>query len=286
MKRILLPILLLLSVLTVGAKSRIVTESIQSKILGCEQKYNVYLPDGYSTGKEYPVIYLLHGLSGNHTDWAQAGRMRDVADLLIARGELKPVVIIMPNAGDQDVHNYQNGYFNVEGWPYEDFFFAEFLPAVEAKFRCGGSKGLRAIMGLSMGGGGSVVYAQRHPDLFSSAYGMSAWLDNKNQEVGGAPKTKDKMTLTSLSVKDHSALDFMDNASKETIGALKGVKWFLDCGDDDFLLLLSEELHAKMRKAGVKCELRVRDGGHTWEYWHTALYTALPFASRNFSAGK
>ena len=210
------------------------------------------------------------------------GGMKAVVDELMATGELCPAVIVMPNAGDSDVHNYQNGYFNVKDWPYEDFFFQEFLPEVEKKFNCGGSKGLRAVMGLSMGGGGSIAYAQRHPELFSSAYGMSAWLDNKHREVRGEGRPDSKLTLTDESVRKHSTLDFMDQADEAAIGRLKTVQWFLDCGDDDSLLPLSVELHLKMKRAGLHSELRVRNGGHTWEYWHTALRLSLPFASRNF----
>jgi enterochelin esterase-like enzyme len=264
------------------AQSKIVTDSIQSTKLGCEQKYNVYLPSGYDAAKSYPVIYLLHGLYGDYSNWAGTGRMKDVADELIACGELVPTVIIMPNAGDNDVHNYQNGYFNVKDWPYEDFFFEEFLPAAEKKYNCGGCKGRRAIMGLSMGGGGSIVYAQHHPDLFSSAYGMSAWLDNKHREVRGANRPGSKLVITDESVREHSALDFIDQADDATKAQLRTVKWFLDCGDDDILMLLSVQLHLKMNEAGIKNELRVRNGGHTWEYWHTALRLSLPFASRNF----
>ncbi len=283
MKRICIVLTLLVMGFQVLAQSKIVTESIRSSVLGCEQKYNVYLPDGYDAARTYPVVYLLHGLYGDYSNWARTGRLKDVADPLIASGEIVPMVIIMPNAGDSDVHGYQNGYFNVQDWPYEDFFYQELLPAAEAKFHCGGSKGRRAIMGLSMGGGGTIVYAQRHPDMFSSAYGMSAWLDNKQREVRGENRPGSKLTITDKSVREHSALDFLDQADAATLGRLKTVKWFLDCGDDDFLLDLSEELHRKMKKAGLNSQLRVRDGGHTWEYWHTALYTALPFASRNFS---
>ena len=282
MKRILLIMLAATLSWSAGAQSKIVTESIQSAKLGCEQKYNVYLPAGYDASAQYPVIFLLHGLYGDYSNWVSAGRMKDVADQLMASGECVSAVIIMPNAGDNDVHNYQNGYFNVENWPYEDFFFQEFLPAVEKKYNCGGSKGQRAVMGLSMGGGGTIVYAQRHPDLFSSAYGMSAWLDNKQRAVRGDDHPGSKLALTDRSVREHSALDYVDNADAATLRQLKTVAWFLDCGDDDFLLQLSFDLHMKMKKAGIRSQLRVRDGGHTWEYWHTALFTALPFASRNF----
>lgn len=282
MKKVLLTLAALLAALSALAQGKIKTETIQSKLLGCEQKYNVYLPKGYDASRTYPVVYLLHGLYGDYSNWVGMGGMKAVADLLIASGEACEMVIIMPNAGDEDVHKYQNGYFNVAGWPYEDFFYQEFLPAVEKKYNCGGAKERRAIMGLSMGGGGSICYAQRHPDMYSSAYGMSAWLDNKHREVRGEKISGSKLPLTDQSVREHSALDFVDNATPETIAALKTVKWFLDCGDDDSLLPLSTELHLKMKKAGLSCELRVRDGAHTWEYWHTALYTSLPFASQNF----
>lgn len=282
MKRTLLALLFTAVALGASAQSKNDTESIESRLLGCTQKYNVYLPDGYDAAKTYPVVYLLHGLYGDYSNWVGMGGMKAVADELMLSGEACPMVIIMPNAGDADIHNYQNGYFNVKDWPYEDFFFGEFIPEVEKKFNCGGSKGMRAVMGLSMGGGGTIVYAQRHPDMFSSAYGMSAWLDNRESEVNGGKADGSKFVLTALSVREHSALDFIDNASPDTIGELRTVKWFLDCGDDDFLLDLSVRLHIKMKAAGLHSELRVRDGIHNWEYWHTALRTSLPFASRNF----
>ena len=280
MKRIAIAMALLTVSIMAAAQSKIVTESIQSKKLGVEQKYNVYLPDGYDASEHYPVIYLFHGLWGSYPDWSRQGHMKEVADMLIASGECAPVVIVMPNAGDPDVHNYQSGYFNVKNWPFEDYFFQEFIPAVESKFNCGGAKGLRSVMGLSMGGGGCTVYAQHHPDMFSSCYAMSAWLDNKHRQDRGKPGSK--LILTDQSVRDNSALDFIDLADEATLEALRSVKWFFDCGDDDSLLLLSFELYQKMKLRGVKAELRVRDGAHNWEYWHTALHTALPFASRNF----
>ena len=257
-------------------------DRIDSKILGQEVPFNVYLPVGFQdSDATYPVVYLLHGLSDTYDAWVTRGHMKDVVDLLIASGDIVPMVIVMPNAGHPDIRNQWNGYFNMPGWNYEDFFFREFMPQVEKKYRCIGDREHRAVMGLSMGGGGSTSYAQRHPENFSSCYAMSAWLDNGENEVGPLDGS-DRFALVCRAVHDHSCLDFLRNADAATLERLRTVAWFFDCGDDDFLFDLSIEIHRLMKRARVHDELRVRDGVHNWEYWHTALYTALPFASRNF----
>lgn len=281
MKKILFAVFMTLAFLPLRA-GKVVTDSLSSKILGTVVKYNVYLPSDYNSAKLYPAVYLLHGLSDDYTAWVKRGNMQTVADELVRSGEARPMVIIMPNAGGPDTHNTWNGYFNMPGCSYEDFFFGELVPAVEKKYNCGGSKGRRAVMGLSMGGGGSTVYAQRHPDMFSSCYAMSGWLDNKNDEVGYKKGSYDKLYLVGQAVRKHSALDYLDNADEATLEKLRTVAWFFDCGDDDFLLQQSMDLHMKMRARKVHSELRVRNGVHNWEYWHLALRLSLPFASRNF----
>lgn len=286
MKRFILAVALLLSCALSSNAGKIVTDTLRSAILGTDVVFNAYLPNGFGAdpSARYPVVYLLHGLSDDYTAWRDRGNMQTVADELIEAGEAVPMVIIMPNAGGPDIHNMWNGYFNMPGWRYEDFFFGEFLPGVERKYCCGGDKGMRAIMGLSMGGGGSTVYCQRHPELFSSCYAMSAWLDNKDDEVGGKQSAEDKFYLVCKAVREHSALDFLDNADDQTKEKLRSVKWFFDCGDDDYLLSLTLSIHMKMRQERIKDELRVRNGVHNWEYWHLALRMALPFASRNFGS--
>jgi len=276
-------ILGLLLCTTVAWAGRIVTDSIQSPVLGASVKYNVYLPSGYEKSTDrMPVVFLLHGLTDTYTAWDKKGGMKDIADELIESGEAVPMVIVMPNAGDPDVNHVWNGYFNMPGWSYEDFFFQELLPTVENKYRGIGDKMHRAVMGLSMGGGGSVVYCQRHPDLFSSCYAMSPWL---NQDLGRVDPNgeKTKMYYTAEAVREHNPMAFVDNADEDTKSALRTVKWFIDCGDDDFLLGDTFELYKRMRLSNIKAELRVRNGVHNWEYWRAALRTALPFASRNFA---
>lgn len=263
---------------------RVITDSIRSQILGEWVKYNVYLPNGFehNTTSHYPVVYLLHGFTDTYSAWAEKGQMQTVADELIETGEAVPMVVIMPNAGGPRTYETWNGYFNMPGWRYEDFFFQELLPQAEAKYRAGGSKEQRAVMGLSMGGGGSTVYGQRHSDLFSSVYAMSAWLDSD----GGRqrqPGVDDKVYLVTKAVHEHSALDYVRQADEASVKQLRSVKWFIDCGDDDFLFDLNIQLYQLMRQKHIKSELRIRNGQHNWEYWHQAIRMALPFVSRNFT---
>jgi len=281
MKKILLASMALLCAFQANA-GKIVSDSLYSKILGATVRYEVYLPTGFDkTDALYPSIYLLHGLYGVCTDWEKRGRMSFVADEFISSGEMVPTVVIMPTAGNPDIHNVWNGYFNMPGWNYEDFFFKELIPTAEAKYRCIGDKGHRAVMGLSMGGGGSVVYAQKHSDSFSSCYAMSAWFESSTSEIEKG-KENDKMQYTRLSVHNNDPVKFIKNADAKTLEALKSVKWFTDCGDDDSTIWEDIEFHKAMKEAGIKHEFRVRDGRHNWEYWHTALRLAFPFASRNF----
>lgn len=274
----LLPLLLLAVTLT--AQARVVTDSISSKVLNSTVLFNVYLPFGYDANADtqYPVLYLLHGFTDTYEAWVKKGQVDIIADELLATGEIVPMIIIMPNAGGPDTRHTWNGYFDMDGWAYETFFYTELIPTVEARYHIYGDRQHRAVSGLSMGGGGSTVYAQRHPDMFSSCYAMSAW-----QTSGSSPlNPDDKATYVTNAVHDHSSIEFVRRADEPSKADLRTVRWFLDVGDDDFLLDQNLELYGEMRRQRIPCELRVRNGGHTWEYWHTALRTSLPFASRNF----
>lgn len=286
MKRVVLSFTLALAMAVQAAaqplqSSTIISQTVHSVILGEDVPVNVYLPAGYDSASDrlYPVVYLLHGLTDTYTAWAEKGHMKEVVDELILTGEAESMIIIMPNAGHPDARNQWNGYFNMPGRRYEDFFFGELVPTLESRFHIRGDKQHRAIMGLSMGGGGSTVYCQHHPEMFSSCYAMSAWLDN---EEPWSDNPADKLYIVCKAVHDNSAIDFVVNADAATLENLRSVKWFFDCGDDDFLLDLNLKMYQEMRRREVPAELRVRNGWHCWEYWHQALRLSLPFASRNF----
>lgn len=270
-------------IIPTAPRSRVVTDTIYSNILGEKRAYTVMLPRNYDKNpdKKYPILYLLHGIMDTNEGWYKNGRVKTVMDKLVESGDVEEMIVVTPNAGGDIYNGVWNGYFNMPGWNYEDFFFEELMPEVESKYRVKADKEHRGIAGLSMGGGGSTVYAQRHPDKFCAVYAMSALMDlDKN---GGLPSYgQEKMDIFNQSVRDHSAIKFIENADAETLDKLRDIRWFVDCGDDDVLFDVDVKFYQTMRDAGIPCQLRVKDGIHDWEYWHQALYQALPYFTRSF----
>lgn len=144
--------------------------TLTSKITGYDVNYSVYLPPCYETSQRaYPVVYLLHGYSDNETAWIQFGEVNRTADQAIEQGIIPPMIIIMPNA---KVTWYVN---NAEGSDrYEDMVFEEFIPQVEKQYRIRSERAYRAVSGLSMGGHGSLIWAIKHPEMFSACAPFSA----------------------------------------------------------------------------------------------------------------
>ncbi len=253
-------------------------KTMPSKILNEEREYSIYLPPNYETNtdKEYPVLYLLHGGGGSHKDWPGRGHLADVANQLIGSKEAVEMIIVCPEAGKTLMN-----YFNSPEWRYEDYFFEEMVPYIEANYRAKAGKENRAVAGLSMGGGGTIVYAAHHPELFCAAYAMSSYVyrhDNLFWIDFNDPVQKKVHQL----VEDNNCVKLIQNADQASVDAIKTVNWFVDCGDDDFTFKANLEFVMAMQEAKIPLQFRVRDGGHTWEYWHSALYIALPFISRSF----
>ena len=159
-----------------GPRSKVVTDTIYSEILKADRAFSIYLPKSYEVDKDrkYPILYLLHGVMGTNVGWFRDQRANEVADQLMASGEACEMIIVSPNAGGNPYEGDWIGYFNMPGWPYEDFFYQEFVPYIEKTYRVMADKEHRAIAGLSMGGGGTTSYAQRHADMYCAAYAMSA----------------------------------------------------------------------------------------------------------------
>lgn len=255
--------------------------TLPSKILKGDRNFAIYLPPDYDhSSRSYPVLYLLHGYTDDHTGWVQFGEVKHIADKAINEGSATPMIIIMPDA-DTGLPGYTN---SISGkWNYEDFFFNELMPHVEDRFRIKKNKRYRAIAGLSMGGGGSFLYALHRPDLFSSAAPLSAWMGPKNLEEMNDFATRENIKFNEADLepflKQNNPLELIDSMSQES---LNSVRWYIDCGDDDFLYESNSMMHIKMRDKQINHEFRIRDGGHTWDYWRSALPTVLSFISKGF----
>lgn len=255
--------------------------SMESKILKGKRQYAVYLPPDYETStRSYPVLYLLHGAGDDHTGWVQFGEVLRIADQAIKEGTATPMVIIMPDA-NTGVRGYVN---DISGeWNYEDFFFDELIPHVEKKYRIKSEKRFRAVAGLSMGGHGTFIYALHRPDLFSSACPLSAWVGFLTIE-----EFKERGIAKDSDISDEEIEQYFNryNAISQVntlpVEATKSVRWFIDCGDDDFLYEGNSLIHISMKKQEINHEYRVRNGGHTWTYWRESLPVVLGFISDAF----
>lgn len=255
--------------------------SMPSKILKMDRKFAVYLPADYETSqRSYPVLYLLHGSGDDQTGWVQFGEIKNIADKAIQEGKCTAMIVVMP-----DGNTGQKGYFNSPkgDWNYEDFFFQELIPYVEKAYRIKTDKRYRAISGLSMGGGGTFMYALHHPELFSAACPLSASVGPVSLEEAASRWEKQYPGISKEDLAKyfarHSALDLVNNMPDNQ---KKAVRWYIDCGDDDFLGEGNCLVHIALRKKEIPHEFRVRDGAHTWTYWRDALPTVLEFVSQSF----
>ncbi len=261
--------------------------SISSKLMGQDVNFAVYLPPDYSIStRKYPVVYLLHGYSDDETGWIQFGEVNVSADDLIARGEIPATVIVMPDGG---VTWYVDDYSGQVPW--EKMFLEELIPHIEKTYRVRDKREFRAISGLSMGGYGSLGMAMRNPDKFAACVAFSAGIWSDDQLVGQSSEQYDQYLKVPFGplqgdppvLSEH----FWKNnpvrlAETLPVEELNKVRWYIDCGDDDFLYKGNSTLHMIMRDRKIDHEYRVRDGSHTWVYWRVGIRDGLRFIGKSF----
>ncbi len=261
--------------------------TLNSSLLNRGVRYSVILPpDYYTSNRRYPVVYLLHGYSDDETGWTQFGEADRIIDEGMRKGTLPPMIVVMPDAG---VTWYMNDYQNKTR--YEDMFVTEFIPHIDSTYRTRTKREFRGVSGLSMGGHGSLLLAMHHPDLFGSCAALSAAVFT-DKDIVNTPEDRYNSTFSFLfsgPVTGEARLTAhykrnspMVLAASAPEGDLKKVRWYLDCGDDDFLSAANAQLHITLLDRKIPHEYRVRDGAHTWTYWRTGLPAALEFISTSF----
>jgi enterochelin esterase-like enzyme len=222
-----------------------------SGVTGTRRKAAVYLPPGYSPQRKYPVLYLLHGLAGNHDEWRGYVHANAILDNLLAQGKALPMVVVMPNgrALPDDRPPPEERKFAPEhlaGFAKFERDLLDFLiPAIEAKYSVSGDRRDRAIAGLSMGGGQALNFGLAHLDTFAWVGGFSA-----------APNTR---TVAEVA-RDATA-------ARRQLSLL-----YLSCGSADGLFGVSQGFHRELKAQGIPHVWNVDEHGHDRESWTENLY--------------
>lgn len=244
------------------------TITTRSAAMNKDIKAVVITPDNYGKGQSFPVVYLLHGYSGNYADWVlKAPQARRNADL-------HQVIIVCPDGG------FGSWYFDSPvdaAYRYETYVATELVQQVDSRYKTIKDRKGRAITGLSMGGHGALYLAMRHPDVYGAAGSMSGGVDIRpfpnNWDLAARlgkysqqPEAWEKNTVVNM-------LHLL------TPGLLSLI---VDCGTEDFFYNVNVQLHQKLRERNIPHDFVSRPGAHNWTYWANAVDYQFLFFRRFF----
>ena len=219
----------------------------ESKTVGTTRKINVYTPPGYSKDKKYPVLYLLHGIGGDETEWQRFATPDMLFDNLIADGKAVPMIVVLPNGRAQKNDRAEGNVF--ESAPafavFEKDLLNDVIPAIESRYSAQADREHRALAGLSMGGGQSLNFGLGHLDTFAWVGGFSS-----------APNTKQPEELIPDPAK-----------AKEQLKLL-----WLSCGNKDGLINISQRTQRHLKKHDIPHVWNVDSHGHDATHWRNNLY--------------
>jgi len=219
-----------------------------SKTVGTRRKMQIYTPPGYSkdAGKKYPVLYLLHGIGGNETEWQHFASPNVMLDNLIADGKAEPMIIVMPNGRAQKNDRPEGNVFaSAPAFAvFERDLLDDVIPTIESRYATHTDREHRALAGLSMGGGQSLNFGLGHLDKFGWVGGFSS-----------APNTKPVKEL------------LPDPKAAKQLKLL-----WLSCGKKDGLIRISQGVHAYLKEHEVPHVWHVADHGHDAPEWKQALF--------------
>lgn len=239
------------------ARGKVETVEYDSKSVGIVRKLSIYMPPGYAKDEKYPVLYLLHGLGGNHRQWLQPGQADVILDNLYADGKAVRMIVVMPNGRASADPPGPNPF---EDRPFETYaaFEADLLddviPFVESHYAVPADRQSRAIAGLSMGGGQSLNFGLHNLDTFAWVGGFSS-----------APNTKPAGELIADPARANQQLRLL----------------WVSCGDQDGLMRISQSFHRDLKQMNVAHVWHVDSGAHTFPVWKNDLYLVAQLLFRN-----
>ncbi len=278
---ILLPLLPAYASAPLPAPAQVETVQFESKLVGAKLPYNVVLPPDYalpaSRNLRYPVLYLLHGLTGHYGDWVSKSKLTEHA----ARHR---IIIVTPEGN--------NGWYTdspvKETEKYESYIMQELMPDVERRFRTLTTREGRAIAGLSMGGYGALKFGMKHPDKFvfagsmSGALGAAAWTDALLRDEPVKSSIMQAFGPEESAARPANDLFKLAGAvTPERIASLPFL--YVDCGNEDFLIQMNRTFVETLVKQKVPHEYRQLPGKHDWPYWNKQVEEVLEILSEKLA---
>ena len=241
----------------------------ESPTAGLTRRLTVYTPAGYETsGKEYPVLYLLHGIGGDENAWSELGRAAQILDNLIAQGKAEPMLVVMTNGNisQEACPGETSEGFKVPTMmlpkTMEGSFetaFPDVVKFIEKTYRVKKDKAYRAIAGLSMGGFHSLFISINHPDMFDYVGLFSAAVDQQQTDPKGFPNV------------------YVDrNAKIDKLFSKNPKLFWIGCGKTDFLYKNNADLRAYLDSKNHKYTYLETEGGHIWRNWRIYLTEFTP----------
>ncbi|HEY0729201.1 MAG TPA: alpha/beta hydrolase family protein [Pyrinomonadaceae bacterium] len=269
-------------VLCTSVAARVETVRLQSKLVNATLPYNVILPPDYNTARatRYPVLYLLHGLTGHYSDWLTKTNIADYA----AGYRL---IVVMPEGND----GWYTDSSIVPTDKYESYILQELLPDVQQRYRTIEARYGRAIAGLSMGGYGAIKFGLKSPQTFVFAASMSGAFaitrfDDKDVPELWRPSLK---LFGPPGSETRRANDLFEIIGKLPAGRIQSLPFFyFDCGTEDLSLIFpyNRELSALMFEKKIPHEYRELPGDHSWKYWDSQVQEVLRIAARKMPRAK
>ncbi|MBV8650247.1 MAG: prolyl oligopeptidase family serine peptidase [Alphaproteobacteria bacterium] len=264
-------------------------EHLDSRALGGDLVYSLYLPPGYGQGdRRYPVLYLLHGAEGNHLEWLHTGYVRETLDKMIAEGSVAPMIVVMPDGGGNSWYVDSKDV----GGPgnYATAISFDLVQHIDATLRTKAEPRYRAVGGLSMGGFGALRFAFQQPFRYVAAASFSGafWARVTPDTVLGDWAQR---IFEGSFGRPFDAARFLAQSPMTMVDQLKDVSHppvvYLTVGDQDRYKLYNDtfELFHHMRELGLPVEMRMTAGDHEWETWAAELPDALLFIDRAFKHG-
>ena len=260
-------------------------KSLVSAALGREENYAVELPASYQANptRRYPVLYFLHGQFGNENDWERNG-VSTIFEKMESDHEIGEMIVVMPNGGSSFFINSFDGKSR-----YEDFIINELVPKIDAEYRTLARREARGILGVSMGGFGSLTLGMKHPDIFSvTAAHSAAVLEEIPQESSADRRMQFRLQLAERVFGNPINKEFWGRNNPillaESYKKPPPLRLYFDCGDQDRFgfNVGAETLDRALSAAHVPNEFHIFPGNHGWDYARSVIPRSLKFVSDTF----